>query len=142
MFCEIELDMMEELSQLYIKAFHDASWDPDLAKTRIKEFVQHPQFWGCVLKENDRIISVAWGTFQQYYDGVRFFLTDLFTSTEHQNRGYGTQLLSYMKTVLKERGIKKIMLISADDALHNYFYDEKNGFFTRKEICLKQFNFE
>ena len=94
------------------------------------------------MKINDQIVSVAWGTFQQYYDGIRFFLTDLFTASDFQNLGYGTQLLSYMKSIFKEKRIKKIMLISSNDNLHNFFYNDKNGFFTRKELCLKQFNIE
>lgn len=140
MFEEITSDMVKEISKLYIAAFDDVSWDVELAEKRISEFIQQPQFFGCVCKENNFIVSVAWGTLQQYYDGTRFFLSDLFTSVEHQNSGYGSLLLTHLKQKLKERNVKKIMLISSDDKLHNHFYDEKNGFFTRCELCLKQFN--
>lgn len=140
MFKEITSDMVKEISRLYIEAFDDALWDLELAEKRIKEFIQQPQFFGCVYEEDGAITSVAWGTFQQYYDGTRFFLTDLFTSVEYQNSGYGSLLLTHLKQELKERKTKKIMLISSDDKLHNHFYDEKNGFFTREELCLKQFN--
>ncbi len=140
MFKEITCDMVKDIARLYIRAFDDVLWDVELAEKRIKEFIQQPQFFGCVYEENGFITSVAWGTFQQYYDGNRFFLTDLFTSVEFQNSGYGSLLLTHLKQELKNRNIKKIMLISADDDLHNHFYNEKNEFFTREELCLKQYN--
>ena len=140
MFLKNEKSMIERVAQQYIDAFSTDSWDLELSKKRICEFMDHPLFRGYIYMKDNEVISVAFGILQQYYDGMRFFLTDLFTTNKHQNCGYASELLTYIKKELEKEEVKQIMLISSDDSLHNYFYDVKNKFSTREDLCIKKFN--
>lgn len=139
MYTKITKDNSLEIAKQYIRAFSGNAWDVTDVESRILEYINHPLFRGYVKIENDEIVSAAFGILQQYYDGLRYFLTDLFTTPNYQNQGHATQLLDYVKEQLETEKIKQIMLISLDDDLHNHFYNEKNGFVTRNELCIKRF---
>ncbi len=139
MFEIISSENMNEVANHYVKAFCNNEWDIPKSRIRIHEFMNHPQFRGYTYVVDGSIVSAVFGTLQQYYDGMRYILTDLFTTPEHQNKGYATELLDFVKNELRNEGVKQIMLTSLDDDLHNHFYDEKNGFVTRKELCIKRF---
>ena len=139
MYTRITKEKSRDIAVQYMNAFSGSRWDADDAENRILEYINHPLFRGYVKIEGDEVISAAFGIIQQYYDGPRYFLTDLFTSPHHQNKGHASGLLDYIKSQLKEENIKQVMLISLNDELHNYFYNEKNGFSTRDELCVKRF---
>ena len=128
-----------DIAKQYIRAFSGSAWDVSDVENRILEYINHPLFRGYVKTENNEIICAAFGILQQYYDGLRYFLTDLFTSPNYQNQGHASALLDYMKEQLRGENVKQIMLISLDDDLHNHFYNDKNGFSTRNELCIKRF---
>lgn len=138
-FVRIDESNRHDVARKYPLAFSANAWDVEKTEQRIREFMMHPSFKGYLCVCDGEIISAAFGTLQQYYDGVRYNLTDLFTDPQYQNEGYASCLLDYIKADLKSEGVKQIMLISLDDDLHNHFYDEKNGFHTRKELCVKRF---
>lgn len=139
MFACINETNMHEVAAKYKQAFFMNNWNIERTEIRIHEFMMHPSFRGYVNIVDGEIVSAVLGTLQQYYDGVRYNLTDLFTDPAHQNKGYASDLLDYTKEVLKQEGVKQIMLISLNDDMHNHFYDSKNGFLTRTELCVKRF---
>ena len=139
MYTKITRENSVDIAKQYIRAFSGSAWDVLDVENRILEYINHPLFRGYVEIENDEIISAAFGILQQYYDGLRYFLTDLFTSPIYQNQGHASNLLNYIKDQLRTENIKQIMLISLDDDLHNHFYNDKNGFSTRNELCIKRF---
>lgn len=139
MYTKISKENMVEIARQYKEAFRFSPWDLDLIEVRICEYMSHPHFRGYVYLENDVVVSAALGMLQQYYDGLRYQLTDLFTAKEYQNRGHASSLLDYIKKSLKEEGVTQIMLTSLNDDLHNHFYNDKNGFETRTELCIKRF---
>ncbi len=139
MFQIIDDSNMNEVAGHYVKAFCNNDWDVQKSQIRIHEFMNHPQFRGYAYTIEGSVVSAVFGTLQQYYDGMRYILTDLFTTPEHQNKGYATELLNFIKDELRSEGVKQIMLTSLNDEMHNHFYDCKNGFVTRKELCIKRF---
>lgn len=141
MIVSISEDNLDAIARQYIRAFDDAAWDCRKLKKRVIEYMRHPLFRGFALMEGDTVISAAFGILMQYYEGERLFLTDLFTAPEYQNMGYASTLLNQIKEQLQAESVTQIMLISENDALHNYFYDEKNGFETRQDLCIKRFKF-
>lgn len=139
MYRKITKESSKEIAAQYVRAFSGSKWEIENVEQRILEYMTHPLFRGFVKFENGEVVSAAFGILQQYYDGPRYFLTDLFTTPRYQNCGHATKLLQYIKEELRGEGIKQIMLISLDDELHNHFYNEKNGFVTREELCVKRF---
>lgn len=139
MFMRIDETNMHEVAKKYLLAFSINDWDVEKTESRIRDFMMHPLFRGYICVVNGEIVSAAFGTLQQYYDGLRYNLTDLFTVPDYQNQGYASKLLDYIKSTLKHESVKQIMLISLNDNLHNHFYDLKNGFCTRNELCVKRF---
>lgn len=139
MYTSITKENSLDVAKQYICAFSGSAWDVEDVENRILEFINHPLFRGYVKIENDEIVSAAFGIIQQYYDGPRYFLTDLFTTPSYQNKGHASKLMDYVKQQLLEENIKQIMLISLNDELHNHFYNKKNGFTTRNELCIKRF---
>ena len=139
MYTIITKENCQDIAEQYILAFSNSAWNVRDVEQRILEYMSHPLFRGFVKTENGMIISVAFGILQQYYDGLRYFLTDLFTTPKYQNQGHASNLLDYIKIQLRNEQIKQIMLFSLNDELHEYFYNKKNGFEDREELCVKRF---
>ena len=111
MYAKITRENSVDIAKQYIRAFSGSAWDVSDVENRILEYINHPLFRGYVEIENDEIISAAFGILQQYYDGLRYFLTDLFTSPIYQNQGHASNLLNYIKDQLRTENIKQIMMI-------------------------------
>ncbi len=139
MFTTITKENSKQIAEQYIRAFSANKWNIQSVEQRILEYMDHPLFRGYLKIENGVVVSVAFGILQQYYDGLRYFLTDLFTTPNYQNKGHASDLLNYIKNQLRHEDIRQIMLISLNDELHNHFYNDKNGFSNREELCIKRF---
>ena len=138
MFVNINEENLNNVAIHYKSAFCGSPWEVDLVERRVLEYMKHPLFRGYANIVGDVVIGAAFGILQQSYEGLRYNLTDLFTSPEYQNQGYATELLKYIKLQLKNESVTQIVLISLNDQLHNHFYNCKNGFDTRNDLCVKR----
>ena len=59
------------------------------------------------------------------------YLTNVHTMSEYRNKGYGTELLSYIKNYLKEKGCELIFVWPSDNSVNWY---QRNGFNAENEI--------
>lgn len=64
------------------------------------------------------------------------YLTNVHTLKEHRGKGYGTQLLSYIKSYLKEKGCELIFVWPSDNSVNWYL---KNGFKSENDIMECEF---
>ncbi len=59
------------------------------------------------------------------------YLTNVHTLSNYRNKGYGTELLSYIKSYLKEKDCELIFVWPSDNSVYWY---QKNGFNTENDI--------
>ena len=64
------------------------------------------------------------------------YLTNVHTMKEYRNKGYGTELLSYIKKYLKEKGCELIFVWPSDNSVNWY---SRNGFYLENEIMECEF---
>ena len=139
LFGRVEDGNVREVARCYVRAFCTNGWTEEQAEKRIRSFYAHPLFRGYVKREgeNGRVICAAFGIVQWYYNGPRYLLTDFFTVPECQDMGHGTSLMDFIARSLREEEVRQIQLISLQDEHHEHFYNDKNGFSTRSDLCVK-----
>lgn len=64
------------------------------------------------------------------------YLTNVHTMQEYRNKGYGTELLSYIKNYLKEKGCELIFVWPSDNSVNWY---SRNGFKAENDIMECEF---
>ena len=64
------------------------------------------------------------------------YLTNVHTLNEYRNKGYGTELLSFIKNFLKEKGCELIFVWPSDNSVNWYI---RNEFKTENDIMEFEF---
>ena len=90
-----------------------------------------------VLEQNDVIISAMYVAIidkvpkPKVNESYIAYLTNVHTMQEYRNKGYGTELLSYIKNYLKEKGCELIFVWPSDNSVNWY---SRNGFKSENDI--------
>ncbi len=64
------------------------------------------------------------------------YLTNVHTMSKYRNKGYGTELLSYIKKYLKDKGCELIFVWPSDNSVNWY---QRNGFNSENDIMECEF---
>lgn len=107
---EYKLLEAEELEQIYpLLSDGHAAFSPD----HLTAFLNHEDAYGFVAKEKENVIGFAYGYSLLRPDGrVMFYLHSIDILPSHQDKGYGTELLRYIKRFSKEMGCSEMFLIT------------------------------
>ena len=95
-----------------------------------------------VLERNDVIISAMYVAIIDKVPKPKVsksyiaYLTNVHTMQEYRNKGYGTELFSYIKNYLKEKGCELIFVWPSDNSVNWY---SRNGFKSENDIMECEF---
>ncbi len=120
-----------ECTKLYIRVFNDTPWNDnwnlESAGKRLRDICNSPNFEGMIYMDNDAVKGALFGNYEQYYNGIHYYIKEMFVSNDSQGMGIGSKLISCFEDVLKKNKAAAVYLLTARGSRTSRFY-EKNGY--------------
>lgn len=136
---KISEDMLDEIIELFIETFNSEPWNDNwtiqTSFKRLHPIVLTEEFLGLSAYHDNRICGFVMGFFEQYCDEKEFLIKEFAIKNTDRGRGFGSQLLMEFERRLREKGVKKITLLTLKGNLTEHFY-EKNGFKTNPKMAF------
>lgn len=130
-FKDIKKEHIDELANLYIKAFNSPPWNDewtlDTASKRLLQMMNCEGFFGMICCENNQIIGLILGNHEYFYDGMHFNIKEFCVDRDLRGKGIGTAILNEFLIRLKNKGINEVILFTSRSDGTEGFYN-KRGF--------------
>lgn len=142
---------LKACARLYAEVFSSApwneAWSEELAFERLIHFYHSKGFVGVLAKSEEVTNSVSGfvlGNTEPFYYGTLFYLREMCTKPNQQNKGVGAKLLSALETGLHDQEVKSIYLATEREIpaasfyqKHEFKLSEEMGFYA-KRIEMKE----
>lgn len=99
------------------------------------EALRTPGSLGLLLWQDARLIGGLVGYQEQWFDGVHFFLKEMFVARDSQRQGVGTELIHHLKRTLTDRGVDRVYLLTSRESIAADFY-AKHGFYVSPRMDM------
>ncbi len=123
---EIDITDLPESTALYIRVFNappwNDAWTDETAAARLAHTLDTPGSLGLGVWQAGKLVAVAVGYAEQWYDGQHFLLKELFVDPGTQGSGVGTRLMHRLEQELQERRMEYVYLLTARDSHAAAFY--------------------
>ena len=94
----------------------------------LSKFIQQPNTYAFILKHNDQILAFAYGYVLYHPDDRKSFYFDAIdVLTEHQDKGYGTGLMAFIRDYAKKLGCYEMFLVTNKSNISACKCYEKSG---------------
>jgi GNAT superfamily N-acetyltransferase len=127
----MKYDDLERCVPVFLKAFCGAPWNEpwteETTRVRLRQFMNTETFFGLVLEEESVVKAFILGQYEQYYDGLRFYIQEFCCG--EQGRGYGTTLLTELESQLRVQGVVRTYLMTIHGEATEGYY-QRRGYIT------------
>lgn len=125
---KIEKDDIEACAALFAKVFSaepwSEPWNTDLANKRLSHFYESKGFIG-ILAESDGVIGFALGNTEPFHFGSMFYLREMCTESNIQNKGVGSDIFKALEHELMLNKVQSIYLTTEREIPAAEFYKNK-----------------
>lgn len=102
------------MSMAYSEEPWNEQWSNDRAVRRLKAIMSNFQSVGLAAIENDRIVGGLLGFVDPYAEEDFFYVSELFVIPEKKKNGIGRNLIQELESILREKNISVIQLMSIE----------------------------
>lgn len=128
---------LKDCTRLFVDAFSREPWNDNWtfprAKNLLRDITNMPGFKGLVIRVDKEIIGACLGRITCIADEDVYHVEYMFVDPRCQRKGYGQRLLSQVKDVLVQSGVRKIGLTTFIDTPAESFYKQA-GFRTSGRV--------
>ncbi len=131
----------DAMTESFVRTFNAAPWHDhwteQTASKRLQDLKNMPNFEGMTAYAGDRLCGAILGRGEQYDDGMYFQIIEFWTIPTMQGSGLGSRLLAEFMAHLKDKGYRKVFLLTMKGERTEGFY-QKQGFSTAEGMCLME----
>ncbi len=131
----------DDLTESFVRTFNAAPWydhwTEQTASKRLQNLKDTPNFEGMTAYAGEQLCGAILGRGEQYDDGMYFQIIEFWTIPPMQGSGLGSRLLAEFMAHLKEKGYRKVFLLTMKGERTEGFY-QKQGFSTAEGMCLME----
>lgn len=135
---QMQKEDIERVTPLYMEYWNGigGTFTSELIYKRVWQVLGSPDSYCMIYEENGTPIGFAMGRFETYDDLTAYDLVEIIVSSNYQNIGIGSLMMSELEKRVKEMGAAMIQLQSVNDELHERFYG-KLGYKDAVNLKLK-----
>lgn len=117
---------LDAVTAVYVACFNAPPWNDgwsfEGARERLEGYIETRHFRGAVAVADGAVIGLLLGQKERWVRSYHFLIQEMCVLPEHQRKGIGKALLSYMAALLGREGTEKMFLIAGPDAPAATFY--------------------
>ena len=124
-------EALNDYVNVFLQAFAGEPWNEpwtrETAFKRLSQFMETASAYGLALEEDGQVIAFILGQYEQYYDGMRFYIQEFCCA--RRGGGLGSKLMAELERQLKEQGVVRTYLMTIHgDATEGYY--NRRGYIT------------
>lgn len=127
---QIKNEDIVNCAKLYVEVFNAEPWNDkwtlENAQKRLNDIYIAPNFVGSIYLDKGVIKGAIFGNCEQYFNGIHYYLKEMFISTDLQGMGIGSKLLKEHEEQLKLLGVKNIYLLTSKVHITSKFYTKND----------------
>ena len=132
-------DDLDQVAKLYVEAFNGVpwydQWTIETAKKRLGQMIGCEESLGIMAYEDKKVIGLALGNKEYYYDAVHFHLKEVCVDPTIKGQGIGSKIIEEVVKSVKAEGITEILLWTLKCNEMKGFY-EKQDFQVADELMI------
>lgn len=98
------------------------AWTDATATARLRDTLATPGSFGLLAWQDDHLVGCILGYEEQWFDGVHFYLKEMFVHPAWQRRGIGAGMLRGLEGMLGQHGVRRIYLLTERASAAADFY--------------------
>lgn len=132
-------DDLPFITRLFIRVMAQPPWEEpwpaDRARDYIGDLARLPRFQGFIAVKDEIIVGVLLGNAKPHWQGMGYFVEELFVDLVYQKQGMGTKLMVHLIDELRAQNISWIALTTGRFAPAFQFY-QNLGFRTVDDFAM------
>jgi N-acetylglutamate synthase-like GNAT family acetyltransferase len=123
---EIAIEDIDEITELYIETYKkepwNENWKKEIAKERIKDFIENNTAENYCINNENRIIGAMFARRNYYKDRKELYIDEFFIEYGNQRKGIGKFFMEYIEKDIKQKNYSSMVLLTKKAFPSEIFY--------------------